>query len=194
MRIIAGRFRGRRLASFDADHIRPTTDRVKESIFNKLQGHFDGARVLDLFSGTGNLAFESLSRGATYVEAVEMSRKSIAIIQKNIELLQVEKNEIRVVCDDVLKYLRSNKGPHFDVVLCDPPFTKTMADEVLKALVESPVVGIETIVMVEASSHEVVEDRYQSTSGSQEKISPLVRFDLKDYGDKKISYFQREGS
>jgi 16S rRNA (guanine966-N2)-methyltransferase len=193
MRIISGRFRGRRLASFDADHIRPTTDRVKESIFNKLQGYFEGARVLDLFSGTGNLAFESLSRGATYVEAVEMSRKSIAIIQKNIELLKVEKDEIRVVCDDVLKYLRGNKGQQFDVVLCDPPFTKTMADEVLKALVESTVVGPETMVMVEASSHEVVEARYEPTD-SASGLRPLVRFDQKDYGDKKISYFQREES
>lgn len=184
MRIIAGRFRGRRLAHFDADHIRPTTDRVKESVFNKLQGYFDGARVLDLFSGTGNLAFEALSRGASYVEAVEMSRKSIAIIQKNIELLELEKNEIRVVCDDVLKYLRSNKGAPYDVVLADPPFTKTMADEVLKALGESELVGPETIVMIEASSHEVVEDKY----------ADLVRFDQKDYGDKKISYFQRETS
>ncbi len=194
MRIISGRFRGRRLASFDADHIRPTTDRVKESIFNKLQGYFEGARVLDLFSGTGNLALESLSRGATYVEAVEMSRKSIAIIQKNIELLEVEKNEIRVVCDDVLKYLRSNKGPHFDIVLCDPPFTKAMADEVLKALVESPVVGPETIVMIEASSHEIVNEKYECSGQDANVTQPLIRFDQKDYGDKKISYFQREGS
>lgn len=193
MRIIAGRFRGHRLASFDADHIRPTTDRVKESIFNKLQGYFEGARVLDLFSGTGNLAFESLSRGATFVEAVEMSRKSIAIIQKNIELLKIEKDEIRVVCDDVLKYLRSNNGPHFDVVLCDPPFTKKMADEVLKALAASPVVGPETIVMIEASSHEVVEAKYECHDMTP-SLQPLVRFDQKDYGDKKISYFQREGS
>lgn len=188
MRIIAGRFRGRKLASFDADHIRPTTDRVKESIFNKLQGYFDGARVLDLFAGTGNLSFESLSRGATFVEAVEMSRKSIAIIQKNIELLQIEKNEIRVVCEDVLKYLRANQGPAFDVVLADPPFTKKMADEVLKAMVDSKAVGPETLVMIEASSHELVEDRYTCTTG----FNPLVRFDHKDYGDKKISYFQRE--
>ena len=187
MRIIAGRFKGRKLASFDADHIRPTTDRVKESIFNKLQGYFDGARVLDLFSGTGNLSLESLSRGAAYVEAVEMSRKSIMIIQKNIELLKIEKSEIRVVCEDVLKYLRDNKGPHFDVVLVDPPFTKAMADEVLQLLVASEVVGSETMIMIEASSHEVVRERYTS-----ESRSPLVRFDFKDYGDKKISYFQRE--
>jgi 16S rRNA (guanine966-N2)-methyltransferase len=192
MRIIAGRFRGRRLASFDADHIRPTTDRVKESIFNKLQGYFDDARVLDLFSGTGNLAFEALSRGATFVEAVEMSRKSIAIIQKNIELLELEKSEIRVVCEDVLKYLRASQGPQFDVVLADPPFTKAMADEVLKALVDSKVVGLETIVMIEASSHETVEDRYESTTGDRLIFRPLVRFDQKDYGDKKVSYFSRE--
>ena len=109
MRIIAGRFRGHQLVSFNADHIRPTTDRVKESIFNKLQNDVPGGRVLDLFSGTGNLAIESLSRGAESVVAVEMSKKSLAIIRKNLEKLGI-KGEIQVVGDDVLSTFAATTG------------------------------------------------------------------------------------
>ena len=67
MRIIAGKYRGRRLVSFQAGHIRPTTDRVKESLFNKISPYIEGAQVLDLFAGTGNLGIEALSRGANEV-------------------------------------------------------------------------------------------------------------------------------
>src|SRR4051812_43364744 len=116
MRIIGGKFKGRNLVSFKADHIRPTTDRVKESIFNKLQNDIPGGRVLDLFSGTGNLAIEALSRGADYVIAVELNRKSLMIIRENLEILGI-KNEIEVVGDDVLKYVRKYTGPPFDVIL-----------------------------------------------------------------------------
>ena len=186
MRVIAGRFRGRQLASFDAGHIRPTTDRVKESIFNKLQGHFDEARVLDLFAGTGNLSIEALSRGAREVECVEMSKKSIAIIQKNIATLGIEKREIRVVCDDVLKYLRKSSGPAFDVILADPPFTEKIAHDVMFALVESQVIGPQTLIMIESSSHEKMDDEYSGRAGR------LKRFDSRDYGDKVVSYFERE--
>ena len=80
MRIIGGRFSGRRLVSFTAEHIRPTTDRVKESLFNKLAAYWDGARVLDLFSGTGNLTIEAISWGADSVESVELNPKSISIM------------------------------------------------------------------------------------------------------------------
>ena len=78
MRIISGKFKGRPLVSFQADHIRPTTDRVKETLFNKLMGVVEDARVLDLFSGTGNLAIECLSRGAGWVDLVESHNRSIA--------------------------------------------------------------------------------------------------------------------
>ena len=74
MRIISGKYKGHQLVSFQADHIRPTTDRVKESLFNMIQGEIDGARVLDLFSGTGSLGLEALSRGAREVIFVEKSK------------------------------------------------------------------------------------------------------------------------
>lgn len=188
MRIIGGRFRGRQLVSFSADHIRPTTDRVKESIFNKLQNDVPGARVLDLFSGTGNLAIEALSRGAEAVIAVEMSKKSLAIIRENLTKLDI-KGEIQVVADDVLKYIRRYDGPPFDVILVDPPFTEKMADEVLDALSAKIATGAtlmttEAVIMIESSKHETVRDDY-----------PLLeRFDHRDYGDKLVSYFRQKGT
>lgn len=180
MRIIAGRFRGRKLAHFKADHIRPTTDRIKESVFNKLQGYVEGARVLDLFSGTGNLSCEAISRGAREVDAVEISKKSARIIRENLKLLGIE-NEVRLHLEDVLKYLARYKGEPYDLIFADPPFTEKMADQVLEALARSEAVGPETIIMIEASSHELVKDSYPG----------LVRSDLRDYGDKKVSFWQK---
>lgn len=178
MRIIAGRFRGRRLVSFKADHIRPTTDRIKESIFNKLQGYVDDARVLDLFSGTGNLTCEAISRGASSVDSVELSKKSIAIIRDNLRLLDIE-DQVRVINDDVLKFLRRYIGEPYDLILADPPFTEKLSHQVLEELGKSAVVGADTIIMIESSSHETVLDHYPG----------LERTDERDYGDKRISFW-----
>lgn len=180
MRIIAGKFRGRRLSHFKADHIRPTTDRVKESIFNKLQGYFENTRVLDLFAGTGNLSCESVSRGAAQVDAVELSKKSIAIIRENLALLDIE-DQVRVINDDVLKYVQRYEGEPYDVVFADPPFTEKLADQVLLLLAQSAAVGPETVVVIEASSHEVVQTAYP----------PLECRDTRDYGDKQVSFWRK---
>ncbi len=180
MRIIAGKFRGRRLVSFKADHIRPTTDRVKESVFNKLQAEWDGAKVLDLFAGTGNLGFEAISRGAESVLAVELSSKSIDIIRRNIEELEIGKQH-RVVKDDVLKWIAKYRGEPFSIVIADPPFTQSLAHSTLELLSKSEAVGLDTTVVVEASSHERVDESYEN----------LVCWDRRDYGDKQISFWSR---
>src|SRR5690606_5573787 len=91
LRIISGRYKGRSLVSFKAPHIRPTTDRVKESLFNKIQSRVDGSRVLDLFSGTGSLGLEAISRGASLVEFVDDSASSLNILKKNLKLLSIDK-------------------------------------------------------------------------------------------------------
>lgn len=180
MRIIAGKFRGRRLVNFKADHIRPTTDRVKESVFNKLQAEWDGADVLDLFAGTGNIGFEALSRGAVSVTAVELSSKSIDIIRRNVEELKIGR-EHRIVKDDVLKWLAKYKGNAFTIIMADPPFTESLAHATLELLSKSEAVGPETTVVVEASSHERVDESYEN----------LVCWDRRDYGDKLISFWSR---
>jgi 16S rRNA (guanine966-N2)-methyltransferase len=177
LRIIAGKYGGRRLAHFKADHIRPTTDRVKESLFNKLQSLITGARVLDLFSGTGNLAFESLSRGALSVDAVEKSKTSISIIKKNKELLGVGQ-ELRIIPKDVIQFLSQCQTP-YDIILIDPPFTEKMADQVLKALAASGAYGEHSEVFIESSSQEQVKDSYP----------PMQRKSHRAYGDKFLSHY-----
>lgn len=179
MRIIGGRLGGRRLASFKADHIRPTTDRVKESLFNIIGQTLEGFRVLDLFSGTGNLAIEALSRGASYVEAVEKHPRSLSIIHKNLSELEISKS-IRVVKGDVFSYLKKYRGDAFDLVLVDPPFTEQLADSVMEEIARSGVWQRSTLVVIESAAKEKLLDQYLE----------LLCVDRRDFGDKMLSIFQ----
>lgn len=181
MRIISGKYGGRKLVSFKADHIRPTSDRVKESLFNKLSASWPEARVLDLFSGTGNLSIEALSWGARYVESVEMNSKSLAIMKENLDLLGIG-HECRTVKSDVLKYLEKYVGEPFDVVLIDPPFTEKMAHQVMQNISKSKVIAENTIVAIEYSKFEKMDAAYP----------PLKSFDTKNFGDKLVSFFSKE--
>lgn len=179
MRIISGRYKGRVLASFQADHIRPTTDRVKESLFNKWMHHVDGARVLDLFSGTGSLGLEALSRGAKHVDFVEENQKSLVILKKNISLLEISPVEHSIFKQDVLTYLQKYQGPAYDLILADPPFTKKMAHDVMLALDASSCFHAETLIAIESQKKERMDESY----------SQLVRYHYNDYGDKLLSFF-----
>lgn len=183
MRIISGSLRGHKLKTFKASHIRPTTDRVKETIFNKLMMDIPEADVLDLFSGTGNLSFESYSRGANSVTSVELSKKSIHIIKENLKHLKIEAG-IKVVQSDVLQFLKSYQGDGFDVILVDPPFTKKMAHDVMSVLSTSPVVKKDSVIVVESSTQERIEDQY----------ADLVLSDRKPFGDKTVSFFTKDKS
>ena len=122
MRIIGGKFRSRALASFEGDEVRPTSDRAKESLFNILSLKIMGARVLDLFSGSGALGLESLSRGAKEVVFNDLSKDSVALLKKNMATLKITVNgdEAKVYNFDYLTCLGALKGP-FDIVFIDPP-------------------------------------------------------------------------
>jgi 16S rRNA (guanine966-N2)-methyltransferase len=182
MRIISGRFKGRVLTSFQADHIRPTTDRVKESLFNKWMRNVDGARVLDLFSGTGSLGLEALSRGAVQVDFVEANLKSIQILKKNIELLKLNANEYSIAKNDVLQFLKKYNGEPYDLILIDPPFTEKMAHDVMQALDLSSCFGPETLIAIESQKKERMDETYLN----------LYRYDMNDYGDKILSFFTKK--
>lgn len=184
MRIIAGKFGGRRLTSFKADHIRPTTDRIKEVIFNKLQSEIEDARVLDLFSGTGSLALEAVSRGARYVHAVEKNHKSVQIIKANCDLLKVGPEELRIFKQDVFSYLKGSFPEAYDIVLIDPPFTEELGHEVMLAMGESAVSRHPLRLFIETGKKEVLENAY----------GPLVLVEQKNYGDKYLSQFQSNPS
>lgn len=179
MRIISGRFKGRQLTNFKAEHIRPTTDRVKETLFNILMGDIEGRRVLDLYAGTGNLGIEALSRGAAYVECVESHKLSLKIIRENLDKLGITK-EVRVTAQDVFKYVKSYKGPAFDVIFIDPPFTEKWAHDTMLALQSSSLAVTGAIVVIESSRHERIDDHYGS----------FRLLDRREFGDKSASFFR----
>lgn len=132
MRIISGLFRGRRLYSFEGDSIRPTTDRVKESMFNLISDYISGSDVLDLFSGSGALSLEALSRGANSAVMVDIDPKSIAVIKKNIELVHME-GRTRVVKQSAERFLETEKRK-FHLVFLDPPYNKGLISPVMDKL------------------------------------------------------------
>ena len=152
MRIIGGEFRGRRLASVgkgDAGaHLRPTSDRVRESLFNILNGYDlpRGARVLDLFAGTGALGLEALSRGAEAVTFVENGRVALGLLRENIALCRAEAT---VITQDARRLGAGN--PH-DLVFLDPPYGKALGEAALSAALEGGWIAPGALVVWEESA------------------------------------------
>lgn len=182
MRIISGRFKGRVLTSFQADHIRPTTDRVKETLFNKWMRDVGESSVLDLFSGTGNLGLEALSRGAKKVQFVELNLKSIQILKKNIELLKLDSSEYSILKSEAIDFIKKYQGPSFDLIMIDPPFTEKMAHDVMLALGDSQCFSDDTLIAIESIKKERLDDEYNQ----------LIRYAKNDYGDKLLSFFKKK--
>jgi 16S rRNA (guanine966-N2)-methyltransferase len=117
VRVVAGEFRGRRLAAPRGVRTRPTADRVREALFSML-GDVSGARVLDLYAGSGALGIEALSRGAESAVFVERDPRSVATIERNLESLGLEQEVVR---QDAVRFLARTEGM-FDLVFCDPPY------------------------------------------------------------------------
>lgn len=159
MRIIGGRARGLKLAEVGAGdpgaHLRPTSDRVREAIFNLLiNGGYgnplQGARVLDLFAGTGALGLEALSRGAVHTTFVETGKVSLGLLARNIALLRAGPETV-VLRRDALA-LGGNPGPGFDVVFLDPPYGKAMGEAALAAALGGGWLAPGALVVWEESS------------------------------------------
>ena len=128
VRIIAGRWRGRRLPVPDLPEIRPTGDRIRETLFNWLTPIIVGARCLDLFAGSGVLGFESGSRGAAEVVLVDRSRKVTAVLERETNRLNAE--SMTIVCADAMQWLSQSRERGFDVVFLDPPFNYEGVSEI----------------------------------------------------------------
>ncbi len=136
MRIITGKLKGRRFEIPKGMDVRPTTDRTKESIFNKIDAYkyIDGAVVLDLFGGSGNLGFEAISRGAKSVTFVDIESRNIQLIEKTASEFDIE-HQVRTNVADVQRYLNGNPIP-FDFIFCDPPYNYAWMDEMISQILE----------------------------------------------------------
>ena len=120
MRVITGSARGRRLKELEGMETRPTTDRVKEGLFNVLQFDIEGRRVLDLFAGTGQLGIECLSRGAAEAVFAERRPDALKLIRENLKVTELS-DRARVVAGDSMEFLSTTKEK-FDIILLDPPY------------------------------------------------------------------------
>lgn len=160
MRVIAGRFRGRRLKTASGQAVRPTSSRVRESFFNQL-GDLEGANVLDLYAGTGALGIEALSRGAGRVAFVERSRDALVLLRSNLDALGIgsQTEAVRILPRSVIPEIGrlGRAGRRFDLVLMDPPYGAADLGGALRALAESGVLSPGAQVVVETSRRHPVE-------------------------------------
>ncbi len=140
MRIIAGEWGGRRIRAPRGRGVRPTTDRVREAWMSALAPRLAGARVVDLFAGSGALGLEALSRGAASVEFVERARDALDALEANVALLGAG-DRVRVVRDDVFRYLARLPDGSFDLALADPPYEHGHAARVLEWALAHPFAG-----------------------------------------------------
>jgi 16S rRNA (guanine966-N2)-methyltransferase len=132
MRVIAGRLKGRRLKAPAWEGLRPTSDKLRETLFNLLTPRIGGARVLDGYAGTGAIGIEALSRGAAHVTFVEADRRATALIAANLAACGVEA-DYTIERDDVASALRRSPGAGFDLILLDPPYDLANTEDVLDA-------------------------------------------------------------
>lgn len=132
VRVISGKWRGRKLTVLDADGLRPTTDRVKETLFNWLMHDINGATVLDCFAGSGSLAIEALSRFAASATLVERDASLARHLMQNLQKLQCD--NARVLNQDCLSLLTASTAQQYDIVFIDPPFRHNLAVPCCQAL------------------------------------------------------------
>lgn len=153
MRIIAGTARGLRLKMVPGKHVRPTADRVKESLFHIIGPFFDGGWVLDLFAGTGALGLEALSRGMDRAVFVDRHRLSVETIRTNARLARLE-DRAEIYQRDARAAIRvlARRGIHFRCVFVDPPYREGWHVPVLEQLASSPILETNGVVVVESAS------------------------------------------
>ena len=150
IRIIGGKWRGRKLNVIDVPGLRPSQDRTRETLFNWLQGKIVGARCLDLFSGTGALAFEALSRGASEVIMVESNPKIVETLKQTAEIFGSKTHQI--VRDDAISWIR-NSPKVFDIIFLDPPFGHAYTEKCCQMIIEQSLLVDNGIVYIESEKN-----------------------------------------
>ena len=176
MRIISGTSRGRRLATPKSQAIRPTSDRVKESIFNSLGSEVEGKTVLDLFAGTGNLGIEALSRGAKKALFVEKGRQALRLIQINLAQVGME-DRSEILPKDVSRAIGilNQRGESFDLILMDPPYEKGLIQRTLLKLDSHRIYHEDSILIVEHDRREPIPEKVEGwTLARQRRIGDTL--------------------
>lgn len=174
IRIIAGKHRGRKLPVLAADGLRPTTDRVKETVFNWLMPYMADSRCLDCFAGAGSLGFEAYSRGAEQVTMIELNKSAATQLMANAQTLKAQ--SIQVTQSDALAFLNGTPQP-FDIIFIDPPFRQGLAEKVIQR-VSKGWLSEDAMVYVETESENALPDIPENWHLLKEKKAGQVVYRL----------------
>ena len=148
MRIISGKARGTKLYTLEGENTRPTLDRVKESIFSIIQSEIEGAKILDLFAGSGAIGLEFLSRGAEKAVLCDNSKEAINIIKKNIEKTHTEK-QASLINTDFENCLEKLKDEQFDIIYLDPPYATDYIYKAIQKIIKLNIINKESLIIIE---------------------------------------------
>lgn len=160
IRIISGRWRGRKLPVIDVQGLRPTTDKNKETLFNWLMPYTQDAKCLDAFAGSGGLGFEALSRYAESTVFIELDKKAVNKLNDNIKLLNIEKGQAIVHQGAAVQILDRQQEP-FDLIFLDPPFNKNLLPELISKISQRELLAADGVIYIESEgscSYSVPED------------------------------------
>ncbi len=176
VRIIGGLWRGRKLPVHDAEGLRPTTDRVKETVFNWLAQDIPRARCLDLFAGSGGLGFEAASRQAAHVTMIELNKQAYAQLQSNITTLKTD--AIHLVNDNALSVLSKAPTEPYDVIFLDPPFHKGLLSECVELLESNNWLTNNAMIYIETEKELTLDNIPQHWHPHREKTAGQVCYRL----------------
>ncbi len=184
MRVISGTARGKKLVSLEGLATRPTLDRVKEAIFNILQWDIKDANVLDLFSGSGALAIEALSRGANSAVLCDVSNNAIKIIQKNLDLARVT-DKAEVINEDYLETLEilKNRCKKFDLIFLDPPYKSDYIEKSIEKILENNLLSDDGIIIAETDNTNKID--------KMKNINKIEIYDVRKYGIVHIIFIRK---
>jgi len=176
LRIVAGKWRSRLLDIADVPGLRPTSERVRETLFNWLAPSIPGAGCLDLFAGTGALGLEALSRGAGAVVFVEKSPVAAKVLRANVQVLDASTADVRQA--DALEFLAAPPGNKFDIVFLDPPFAADMLGDLCRLLDKASVLGSGALVYLEEDRARPETDMPSGWRILKSKTAGNVRYSL----------------
>ncbi|PYV12101.1 MAG: 16S rRNA (guanine(966)-N(2))-methyltransferase RsmD [Acidobacteria bacterium] len=182
MRIIAGTFRGLQIRNLKGGHLRPTSEQLRETLFDVLGPEIAGSTFLDTYAGSGAVGLEALSRGVTQVVFVEHHRPAVELIRKNLAALKIESG-FRLMTCQVLSGLErlDEEGARFDYVFLDPPYDEIREyHHALRQLGRSKLVSVGSLIIAEHSRHVVLEEHYAS----------LARARLVRHGDAQLAFYR----
>ena len=180
MRVITGTARGTKLLTPEGLHTRPTTDRVKEGLFSAIQFEIEGARVLDLFSGTGQLGIEALSRGAAYAVFTDNDEKAVRLVKENLKRAKLL-DRAAVIRTDYLSYLRTTKE-RFDLIFLDPPYKENFLEIAIRAISEIDILRNRGIIICEKTADRALANDFAG----------LTRIKEYRYGTTSVVLYRKE--